>query len=326
VQDDWREDLAQQYQLRIFGQQLQCPWLLIPSMNAQSRWIDIGGINICVRYNGFFYPLIFDVPYQSFLRAEKNAKADAAFLVEVFYRSPPFPADIKPLFHMNDSWTVYRDDNSYVFQIQVPAIMNARWSARYVPESGDSSIEYRSPDLESALPINPLTYPVDQLLLMYHLAPREGIIIHAAGGSLAGKGLVFAGISGAGKSSVSKLLQPNRNWQPFSDDRIIIRKTMDGFEAYGTPWPGESKIAFNGNAPLSSIIFLKKSNDNQITMLKNDGVIQRLLPTLSIPWFDPQTAAMQLETCSELIARIPMYELSFNLECPLTDLLPTHLS
>ncbi|HAM50351.1 MAG TPA: hypothetical protein DCP92_06510 [Nitrospiraceae bacterium] len=49
---------------------------------------------------------------------------------------------------------------------------------------------------------NPFVYPLDLLILMYALAWREGIIAHAAGVVMRGRGYVFPGRSGTGKSTL----------------------------------------------------------------------------------------------------------------------------
>ena len=70
----------------------------------------------------------------------------------------------------------------------------------------------------------PLMYPLDQLLLMYYLSKRKGLLVHAAGMVLGGRVYLFAGVSGAGKSTISELLVRARIGKVLSDERMIVRE------------------------------------------------------------------------------------------------------
>jgi len=97
----------------------------------------------------------------------------------------------------------------------------------------------------------PLQYPLDQVLLMYALSRCRGILVHAAGASADGKGLLFPGISGAGKSTISALLRAGDGVHLLSDDRIVVRGNgSGGFDLGGTPWPGDAGVAENDSVPL----------------------------------------------------------------------------
>jgi hypothetical protein len=103
---------------------------------------------------------------------------------------------------------------------------------------------------------NPLRYPLDQILMTYLLSQRGGVLLHSAGILCNGKIWLLAGKSRAGKSTSANLLKGLDGVELVSDDRIIVRKIGDGFVGYGTPWPGEAKIAANKKAPLAGILFL----------------------------------------------------------------------
>ncbi|MCX7009607.1 MAG: hypothetical protein NTY53_20580 [Kiritimatiellaeota bacterium] len=158
---------------------------------------------------------------------------------------------------------------------------------------------------------NPVIYPLDQLLLMYHMASRQGAIFHAAGAFREGHGALFLGRSRAGKSTVSRQLDAHGGFRVVSDDRIIVRKLAEGYAAFGTPWPGEAKIARNESAPLAALFFLHKSPDNRIVPLKPQLAFERMLPVASIPWFDPDVFPLVLEYLEKLSAEVPAFDLHF---------------
>jgi len=143
------------------------------------------------------------------------------------------------------------------------------------------------------------------------MAPRQGVILHAAGVFHASWCALFLGRSGAGKSTVSRQLQTSSRFRLGSDDRIIVRKVSEGHMAFGTPWPGEARIARNESASLGGLFFLHKASKNRIVPLKPQSAFERLLPVASIPWFDPEVFPSVLEYLEELAREVPAFDLHF---------------
>jgi hypothetical protein len=160
-------------------------------------------------------------------------------------------------------------------------------------------------------------YPVDQVLLMYYLARRRGLLVHAAGLAADGRALIFPGVSGAGKSTLArqflacKFLGGGR-WGLLSDDRIIVREIDGRPIAFGTPWPGEAGVAENAGAPLAAILFPARGKDTRIRELSPQAALDRLLPAASMLWFEPELLSSQLETCERLLRDVPAFELSWS--------------
>jgi hypothetical protein len=157
----------------------------------------------------------------------------------------------------------------------------------------------------------PVVYPLDQLLLTYHMAPRQGVILHAAGAFREGRGALFLGRSRAGKSTISRQLEAHGGFRMLSDDRVIVRRLGEGHTAFGTPWPGEAKIARNESVPLNGLFFLHQATENRIEQLTPRLAFERLLPVASIPWFDPDVFPSVLEYLETLTHEVPAYELHF---------------
>ena len=81
---------------------------------------------------------------------------------------------------------------------------------------------------------DPLEYPLDGLILYYLTVINNDIMIHASGVNYAGKGFLFSGVSGKGKSTMAGIWD-NRGAKVIHDDRLIIRKTGDGYRMFNTP-------------------------------------------------------------------------------------------
>lgn len=156
---------------------------------------------------------------------------------------------------------------------------------------------------------SPFHYPLDQMVLMLALA-GEGAVAHAAGVDLRGKGVILAGQSRAGKTTLSRLCAAG-GIPVLSDDRVIIRRVGDELRIFGTPWPGEGRYAENRSVPLAALVFLTKGDENRLKAIPRASAVRRLLPVLSLPWFDRELADLALDFCTELTARIPAHELIF---------------
>jgi hypothetical protein len=168
---------------------------------------------------------------------------------------------------------------------------------------------------------NPLCYPLDQLLFMYYLAYNEGVMVHAAGIELAGRGLIFPGCSGAGKSTLARLFANSQIGKALSDERVIVRRTDAGLEVFGTPWSGTEGIACNARAPLTGMFFLRQDLQNRLQKLSAQQALERLLPVVSIPWYDPEVMSRIILFNKQLVAAVPAYELSFKADQSMIDFL-----
>lgn len=219
------------------------------------------------------------------------------------------------LFATDRTWSIYRNSSQYMIRFQPPVFDEPLWVARFNRDFSDVTVYCGEKLVTSRNGLttiaNPIRYPLDQLLLMYLLAKNRGAIVHAAGINIHGKAYLFAGRSGAGKSTLSKQFAHDQGFEQLSDDRIAIRQFGSEFRAYGTPWPGENRIASNQSLPLGGIFFLQKGSANKARELTPREALERLLPVTSIPWFDKEVLPNVLDFCGTLMAGVPNYELHF---------------
>lgn len=152
----------------------------------------------------------------------------------------------------------------------------------------------------------PLQYPVDQVLLLHALSLHRGLIIHGTGIESGGKAYLFAGISGAGKTTLARLLDQCRAGVILSDDRMILRAGPSGeIMAYGTPWPGDGGYACSRGFPLARICFLQKGPVSSFSALPPASAFARLVPAVSLPWYLPGLLEPALATCNFVLQQIP---------------------
>jgi hypothetical protein len=257
-----------------------------------------------------------DIAYQAFTDSEKKVEVASDIEVVLEVTEPPNICRWEKIFDDDQSWTIFRKGEEYTMCFSPMARGNeSLWVAQFPKVCNSVNIKCNEGLVllnngEQDL-YNPFRYPLDQQLIVYHLAHKFGILIHAAGFMHSGKGLIFPGRSGAGKSTISRHLSAYEGWNGLSDDRILLREIDSEVYCFGTPWPGEEGIAKNLSERLSGIFFLKHGYENQISELTPVEAVRRLMPVVSIPWYDEELVTMMLPVCESIISKTPTFELCF---------------
>jgi hypothetical protein len=152
-----------------------------------------------------------------------------------------------------------------------------------------------------------------------YLLDGAGVILHAAGALVGGKGIALAGVSGAGKSTFMRLAERRPAWEPLSDDRVIVR-LGNSTTLHGTPWPGEGCVAENRGGPMARLFFLEQGSANEVRPLAPGEALPRLLRTASVPWYDPEYLGNSLDACGRILERVPSAALSFRPDADVVEL------
>lgn len=279
--------------------------------------IIIADLNFVIRSSDV--PLLAEPPsaaYVSFMSDEviRNPRAPT---VDVDLKTKELPSleGFKEVFEGIGAWSMFRNGNEYYLVLNPSMEEGPECIARFTPAFEGVDIycgKIAVVEKEGRKMIrNPFSYPLDQLLLMYLLAEKGGAILHAAGIEMHGRGFLFAGRSGAGKSTIIRQFAAAGKGILLSDDRIAVRKADDLITAYGTPWPGEAGIAENRGAPLSGIFFLEQRETDAVKKIGPREAFERLMPVTSVPWYDAGTMTKVLLFCEGLVSAVPAYELSF---------------
>lgn len=253
--------------------------------------------------------------YLPFLgRASEN---EDKLKIDIRLRFDGFPHldHLEKIFATGESWSIYRDEKNFWISMAPPQRAKPFWIARFDRKASLVTVFCRSispaPEKRKTDLDLPIGYPLDQLLLMYFLAPRKGMLTHAAGVVRGGKTFIFPGASGAGKSTFSQLLAEAKNGKMLSDERIIVREIDGVMQSFGTPWAGTAGIARSANALLAGIYFLKHGQGNHVKKMAVGDAFDKLLPLISIPWYDPDTMSSIVSFAKHLVAKVPAYEMSF---------------
>lgn len=136
-------------------------------------------------------------------------------------------------------------------------------------------------------------------------------LFHSATVSFEGKGYMFLGKSGTGKSTHASLWRKHINGvELMNDDNPAVRIKTDGTAVvYGTPWSGKTPCYKNVSAPLGGIVLLSQAPYNKITRLKGIGAYAAIVPSISGKRWDSRIADGLHETENTLAGNIPVWHL-----------------
>ncbi len=153
---------------------------------------------------------------------------------------------------------------------------------------------------------------LDEVSAVYLLARGWGVMLHASGIRTArGEGLLFSGVSGAGKSTTARLWAQSAGTCLLSDERVALRQQEGGFTIHGTPWNSQGGASTPGSAPLRALFLIQHAPTNQARRLEPAEALARLMPQVFLPYGDPQGLAFTLGLLDELVRGAACFELGF---------------
>jgi len=224
--------------------------------------------------------------------------------------------DLGVLVHRRAPWTIYRKGDSYLYlgispdeddaELQRVAVFDADFSRGVIynpPEQGRTVRSEGFPNLT--------LFPTDQLLVAQLLAKRGACYMHAAGAIMEGRGLLFVGHSGAGKSTATLMLKGQA--EILCDDRIIVRLWEEGLRIHGTWSHGDIPDVSPNSAPLKAILFLEKSENNRLELLHDKkAILHRTLARVIKPAPTREWWERTLELTKQIVSEVPCYVMHFD--------------
>ena len=143
------------------------------------------------------------------------------------------------------------------------------------------------------------------------LLKHDGMMLHSSAVAYEGRGYLFSGPCGTGKSTHTRLWQREFGAEAkiFNDDKPALRRMADRWYAYGTPWCGKDGININMKVPLGGICFLKQSKENRIRRLRASEAVERIIWQTIYRFKAEENLDLMLRQVDRLVREIPIYEL-----------------
>jgi hypothetical protein len=221
------------------------------------------------------------------------------------------PANGEKLFEAGTLWSLYRQDGGYLFRFTAPCFGPLPYkTALFSGDFTSGELSLHAACFRRDEPVYPLEYPLDELLMVNLLALGRGIEVHACGvRDSDGRGYLFLGQSGAGKTTMARLWPPSA--QILSDDRIILRFLDGRLWMYGTPWHGEAELACSARTPLTRVFFLQKGGRNEAVPLAQAATVARFVACSFIPFHSRTGVDFALGFLQQASQAVPCLELRF---------------
>jgi hypothetical protein len=157
-------------------------------------------------------------------------------------------------------------------------------------------------------------YSVDCVLRIVHtlaLARQGGFLVHAASAIRNGKAFLFSGVSGAGKTTISRLAPADATL--LTDEISYVRRVGEGYVAYGTPFAGElAEPGENVQAPIAILFLLEQGPKNRIENAGSASVAARaLLRNILFFAHDAELVDQVFASALDFVQRVAVKRLTF---------------
>ena len=186
---------------------------------------------------------------------------------------------------------------------------NGRWSL----QRGDFLAEWEPALRRGLIRQSPNPYSIDAVLRIVHtlvLARQGGFLMHSASAIRNGKAFLFAGVSGAGKTTISRLAPPDVRL--LTDEISYVRRQESGYVAFGTPFTGElAKLGENVSAPLAALYLLAQGPENRIDPVAPAEAARSFLANVLFFAKDEELVQSTFHSAFEFVNRVPVFRLTF---------------
>jgi hypothetical protein len=186
---------------------------------------------------------------------------------------------------------------------------NGRWTL----ERGDFRAEWDTHSRRGWIQQTLNPYTIDSVLRIVHtllLSAEGGFLLHASSAVRNGRAFLFAGPSGAGKTTIVGLAPDDVT--VLTDEISYVRRTDAGYRAFGTPFTGDrGEAGESTSAPVAALFRLEQGTDNQQQRLGRAEGVRTLMRNILFFAVDPVLVARLLDAACEFTAAVPAFRLTF---------------
>jgi hypothetical protein len=250
---------------------------------SQSVTVEIGDIPILLQPNDPKFCEVLEDRYAGFLNPDSHPACQ--FEIQLDPKGRPSDEDAR-VTRQGALWSFQRGD------------FRATWDAR----AGRGHIRQC-----------PNPYSIDTVLRITHslvLAEEGGFLVHAASAIRNERAYLFAGVSGAGKTTMARLAPPDAT--VLTDEISYVRRIGRNYKAYGTPFAGElARVGANTSAPLESLYLLVQGPENRIRPVPKIDAARALMRHVLFFAEEREMVARVFDSVLEFVSHIEVAQLVF---------------
>ena len=242
-------------------------------------FLRVGGITIALRCCDDRILCEWKDPIRRFLIPPTTPEIE----IDVRLGMPEGDAARDVLFDSEGVWCMLRDGAGYRIECRSVAFGEEPYKVARFDDSFTRGTIFLRDDVAH---LHPLDYPLDEVLISNLLARGRGVELHSCGIiDSEGRGQLFVGVSGAGKTTTARLWE-GRAAGIVSDDRVIVREEGGVMMMHGTPWHGEAELSLATAVPLAGVYLLTQSESNAMVPLPHAEAVARLFRCTFPPFYD----------------------------------------
>ena len=264
--------------------------------SPQSVTVEIGDIPILLQPNDPKFCNVLEDRYAGFLNPDSRPACQ--FEIQLDSKGRPSGEEAR-VTRRGALWSFHRGD------------FRATWDAR----AGRGRIRQC-----------PNPYSIDTVLRITHslvLAREGGFLVHAASAIRNERAFLFAGVSGAGKTTMARLAPPDAT--VLTDEISYVRRIgHEGawlqpsvtrhrhYKAYGTPFAGElARVGANTSAPLETLYLLVQGPENRISPVPKIDAARALMRHVLFFAEEEEMVARVFDSVLEFVSRVDVAQLVF---------------
>ena len=150
-----------------------------------------------------------------------------------------------------------------------------------------------------------------RVALSIALPRRDALILHASAVEWDGAAHVFTGVSGAGKSTIARILASRPRCRRLADELLVLAREPRGWTLHVPPLIGVAGLPIGESAPLASIDLLVQAGDHHRERLAPRAAMRELLRHVVVYAAEAATTERVLGLVERLVADVPCHRLAF---------------
>jgi hypothetical protein len=274
---------------------------------AASEIIRIANISIGVRYAD--ESLRRPLPEAVSRFTVEARQADLMICVEAM--ATPLPPTGHLLFDSGSVWRAYDDRGGFRIDCSSELLGEEPYKAAFFDRDfREGRILVRRDAFTESM--HALDYPLDEVIVAHLLGRGRGVELHGCGiidGD--GRGQLFVGQSGAGKTTTARVWLSEGDYDIVSDDRVIVRRINGQWRMFGTPWHGEAELSSPLSAPLGAIHLLVQASHTELVSLPPAQAAAALFGCTFPPFYDADALGYTLQCLEQIVRDLPVRALRF---------------
>jgi hypothetical protein len=241
--------------------------------------------------------------------AVKSDDADVTITVDAMTVPLPPPGGL--LFDSGAVWRAHDDGGGFRIDCSSDLFGDVPYKVAFFDrEFREGRILMRPDALTDSM--HALDYPLDEVMVAHLLGRGRGVELHGCGIiDRDGRGQLFVGQSGAGKTTTARVWLSEGHYEIVSDDRVIVRCVNGQWRMYGTPWHGEAELSAPLSAPLGAIHLLVQASHTELVSLPPAQAAAALFGCSFPPFYDAGALAYTLECLDRIVRDLPVRSLRF---------------